>query len=83
MEHQYEKHENCRAEGHCMICDGGLSVCTVCQCIEGSLATECPGFSAWKNYGERIYKGEIDFVGGEWVTPNRSSPDPASSAHKD
>lgn len=73
MEHRYEKHENCTCEGHCMICDGGLSFCTVCGCIEGSLATECPGFDCWTTHGDRIYSGEIDFKGGVWVTPNRST----------
>ena len=51
----------------CMVCDGGLGICTVCHCIEGSLATECPGFDCWKEYGDRIYQGKIDFRDGRWV----------------
>lgn len=27
----------------CMVCDGGLSLCKVCMCLEGGLASECPG----------------------------------------
>jgi hypothetical protein len=51
----------------CGICDGGLGICSVCHCIEGSLATECPGFNCWKEYGDRIWKKEIDFKDGNWV----------------
>jgi hypothetical protein len=72
MNHVYEKHENCRRE-HCSVCDGGLSICTVCRCIEGSLATECPGFDCWRTHGDAIYRGEIDFVGGKWVKKGEQS----------
>ena len=69
MFHTYEKHQNCRVE-HCPICDGGLSVCTVCKCIEGSLAKECPGYNCFDTHGDNIYNGLIDFVNGEWVPSN-------------
>ena len=52
----------------CSICDGGLSVCTVCGLIEGSLTTDCPGKPSHALYGDNIYAGKIDFKGGKWVS---------------
>lgn len=69
-EHIYERHVNCHTE-NCIICDGGLSICTVCGCIEASLPTHCPGFNCWATHGQAIYKGEIDFVNGKWIKPHR------------
>lgn len=66
MKHSYETHTNCQQRA-CMVCDGGLAICTVCGCIEGSLATECPGYNCYATHGDRIYAGEIDFVDGEWI----------------
>ncbi len=40
--HVYEVHEKCTRE-RCMVCDGGLSICTVCGGFEGSLLDSCPG----------------------------------------
>ena len=75
--HIYEKHENCSQPGQCMICDGGLALCTVCGCLEGSLSTHCPGYDCYRECGDAIYKGEIDYLDGEWV--KQSSPhSPAS-----
>lgn len=65
-EHQYETHKQCD-RNHCHICDGGLSVCKVCGCFEGSLASECPGFNCYLTHGEVIYKGLVDFRDGHWV----------------
>ena len=59
----------------CQFCDGGLAACTVCKCIEGSLATECPGYNCYNSHGQLIYDGEIDFRGGDWVNlPSPNSP---------
>lgn len=66
MKHRLEKHEDCQVE-YCPVCDGGLAICSVCRCIEGSLASECPGHDCWASHGERIYRGEIDFRDGQWV----------------
>lgn len=42
--------------------------CRVCNGIEGStLATECPGSPLTGEHVNRLYRGEIDFRGGEWV----------------
>jgi hypothetical protein len=73
--HIFEKHTNCRQEGVCPICDGGLSICTVCHLIEGSLTTNCPGKPVWKDLGDSIYAGDLDFRNGEWVNaPSPHSP---------
>jgi len=76
MEHIFEDHKDgCPSEGHCMVCDGGLGVCTVCKCFEGSLATECPGIKVSAEWQNEIYKGRIDFRNERWVDiPSIHSP---------
>ena len=69
--HVWEVHKECDRL-YCPICDGGLSVCTVCGLIEGSLTTDCPGYNCWSDKNEDIYAGKIDFINGEWV--NKISP---------
>jgi hypothetical protein len=69
MEHKYiapETH-NCNNDAVCPICDGGLSVCSVCGGAEGSMPTECPGFMMSPVEAQAVYKGEIDFRNGAWV----------------
>lgn len=66
MEHNFTKHENCHLTS-CMICDGGLGLCTVCGCFEGQLATECPGFDVGDEIGDLIWKGIVDFISGNWI----------------
>jgi len=74
MEHKFEKHINCDIP-HCNICEGGLAVCTVCNCAEGSLATECPGYDCYKSHGDLIYKRKIDFRNGQWIPiPSTNNP---------
>lgn len=64
--HVYETHEDCCIR-HCPVCDGGLSICTVCLLAEGELTTECPGIAVVDpNRRELIYSGKLDFVEGEW-----------------
>lgn len=55
-EHTWEKHKRCETQ-HCSICDGGLLVCTVCRCIEGSLASECPGVPCYATHCGRGFRG--------------------------
>lgn len=43
-----------------------LFTCKVCGLSEGELTTECPGEKPPKGFAERVYKAELDFVGGEW-----------------
>jgi len=57
----------------CIICDGGLRVCKTCLCIEGAWTSECPRNRIPQATLDRVYFGEIDFVGGEWkqqTSPN-------------
>lgn len=63
--HVWETHRNCRKE-HCVVCEGGLSICMICGCIEGSLPTDCPGIECWKTHGDAIYDDYIDYIAGEW-----------------
>jgi hypothetical protein len=50
-----------------MICDGGLALCKCCGGLEGSLATECPGFDIGEEIADMIHKGLIDFKDGGWT----------------
>lgn len=73
MQHQLYTTEEARAESgtesalYRNVGDGGLAVCKVCRCFEGSLATECPGDPVSADQQDRIYAGEVDFTGGTWV----------------
>jgi hypothetical protein len=49
-----------------MVADGGLAVCRVCHCFEGSLPTECPGEPVSAEQQDRIYAGQVDFKDGNW-----------------
>lgn len=73
MNHSLIEHEHCEIP-YCAICDGGLAVCQVCGCIEGSLASECPGVDCYFTHGDRIYNGEVDFIHGQWITLNKKEP---------
>lgn len=53
----------------CWFCEGGLSACTACGGLEGSLPTHCPGDSVDVFTLNKVYGGEIDFVNGTWVRP--------------
>lgn len=79
MQHVWEKHKDCDRTA-CYICEGGLSVCTVCGLAEGALTTDCPGYRCYAEKGDAIYKGDVDFVDGNWV--NQSSPHSPASYNK-
>jgi hypothetical protein len=63
--HEYEHHENCNND-NCFICDGGLAVCTVCGCAEGTLSTDCPGYPVPDEKQQLIYQKKLDFIDGYW-----------------
>lgn len=44
----------------------------MCGCLEGGLATECPGYRVSADDHDAIYAGEIDFIGGRWVAGHRN-----------
>lgn len=67
QQHVLVTHINCREEGSCPICDGGLGICKVCGGAEGSLPTECPGEKMSQQQDHSVFIGIIDFKGGEWV----------------
>ena len=75
-EHQWEKHQNCTID-YCNICEGGLSVCTVCGLFEGCLTTECPGVPSYRDHGDAVYNGSEDFVEGQWRRDRMSLHSPA------
>lgn len=54
------------SSGHCKFCDGGLGLCTVCNCAEGSLPKECPGSKVDELTQDRIMDGVVDYVDGLW-----------------
>jgi hypothetical protein len=47
--------------GCCPICDGGLSLCTVCGGAEGSMPTDCPGHRMQAEVSDAVYAGEVDY----------------------
>lgn len=72
MNHKYETHDtNYHANDvwarACAICDGGLSICTVCHGLEGSLTTDCPEAGITENQRSEIYGGCLDYRNGAWV----------------
>jgi len=71
MKHIFEEHTDCQVEG-CLICDGGLAICTVCGLAEGSLTTDCCGYRCAAEMGDSVYNGKKDFVNGQWV--DKKSP---------
>lgn len=54
----------------CHLCDGGLVLCTVCGCAEGSLPTHCPGHTVHNEQQEQIFMGKLDFKDGQWIENN-------------
>lgn len=61
--------------GQLNIVDGGLSHCKICGGLEGSLTTDCPGEMLSYEQDQKVYKGEVDFVNGQWVKqPSKNSP---------
>ena len=74
MNHQLYSAEEALAESgsdsalYRNVADGGLAVCKICGCFEGSLASECPGAPVSADQQDRIYSGEVDFVGEQWVS---------------
>jgi hypothetical protein len=40
--HRAERHADCQRT-RCPICEGGLTVCTICGALEGALLPTCPG----------------------------------------
>lgn len=73
MNHIYEKHtssDQCHPYPEsCIVCDGGLGICTVCGGAEGSLTTDCPGVKMTPEQDEAVYACKLDFKDGKWIVP--------------
>jgi hypothetical protein len=67
MKHEYVKHDKCEID-NCLICDGGLLVCTVCKGAESSLTTECCGKPLTDKDQYCVSNGD-DYENGKWVRP--------------
>lgn len=73
MKHVFRTPEDCNCNQlengqSCPVCDGGIAICKVCGLMEGALTTDCPGVWSDFEYGDRVYKGEIDYREGQgWV----------------
>lgn len=64
---------------HCQFCEGGLGLCTACDCFEGTLPSECPGGKVSYDDQQLIYAGKRDFRHGAWV----DLPSGSASSHYD
>lgn len=51
----------------CSVCDGGLFICAVCNCAEGTLTTHCPGAQVPGKVQDSIFAGSLDYVNGRWL----------------
>lgn len=73
-EHLRATHEDCPDPATCFLC--GVFICGICGLAEGSLTTDCPGFSVSYNFMEAVLSGDLDFVNGAWVkgAVSRNSP---------
>lgn len=68
MEHTWFKC-NGKHDRHCIFCDGGLSMCTVCGGIESSLTSECVGHKLSEEILDSVYKEGKDYHHGQWHEP--------------
>ncbi len=66
MRHKLITHQDCEIT-NCLICDGGLAICTVCGGAEGALTTDCAGIQLTSNQLDSIHQGQLDFQNDLWV----------------
>lgn len=64
-------HDKCTRE-YCNVCEGGLTICSRCRMVEGSLTTHCPGVDSYLEHGDAVYAGKEDFYDGSWVQGRRT-----------
>lgn len=58
---------HCCDEEGCMVCEGGLALCTVCGGAEASLPTFCPGRRMTAEELDHVDAGNIDFKDGQFI----------------
>lgn len=57
------KWARCRSDCEgCCLCEGGLSLCTVCGGGEGSLPTDCPGKKMTVEVESLVYSDQLDYT---------------------
>jgi hypothetical protein len=69
MKHKYKEHEDCKLV-HCPICDGGLSICEVCNGAEITLTYDCCGRRLTEDEEYQIACGLLNFKNGKWLGKN-------------
>lgn len=52
---------NTRECNGCMLCHGGLALCTECGGFEGAMPTDCPGERIPSFLCDEIYNGALDY----------------------
>jgi len=65
--HTYLKHTGCHVE-NCVICDGDIHYCTVCEGADASLSTHCIGRPLTDNEEICLTQGG-DFKNDKWEKP--------------
>jgi hypothetical protein len=59
---------------HDLVERSGKSYCGICNGVEGSsLPTDCPGGPLTQAQAAGVYRGSLDYIGGEWVKPGAPS----------
>ena len=72
MKHTWYKCPTNCDNPHCNFCRGGLGLCTVCNCAEGTLPTDCPGEKVNEKIQNKIYAAKLDFIKGKWIKLNNT-----------
>lgn len=73
MRHDYMTSKDCGCDDpYCNICVAGLALCKVCDGAEGWLTTDCPGEVVPYETGERVGRGELDYINGAWVEKGKA-----------
>lgn len=57
---------DCHRTG-CNFCDGGLWACDVCNGLEGSMPSKCPGQKMTAEQRDAVYRGRLDYRDNGWV----------------
>lgn len=64
--HLLHRRRECDEE-ECMVCEGGLALCTTCGGAEASMPTECPGRKMTADESDNVQAGNIDYRNGRFV----------------
>jgi len=59
MNHGHILHKCENSCDNCVICSGGLALCTICGGAEGSLLTTCPGYKLSNETLDACYRGNV------------------------